>query len=96
MIKLPFYVLLLPLMSLSVIALSDESSKTLDCNGLFSSLIENEPILKDELGALKTSCESEQSSQSGHYWSCVHTRMQSGKKSFERFIVSTNVCEGLS
>ncbi|GAA6134159.1 hypothetical protein NBRC116188_09480 [Oceaniserpentilla sp. 4NH20-0058] len=96
MIKLPFYVLLLPAMSLSAIALSNDSSKTLDCNGLFASLIENEPILKDELGALKTSCESEQSSQRGTYWSCVHARMQSGKKSFERFIVSTNVCDDLS
>jgi len=96
MFKLPFIVLLLPALSLSQIANSDESSKSLDCDGLFSSLIRNEPLLKDELGALKSSCDLEQTTQNGQYWSCIQDRMDQGEKNFDRFIVSANVCDSFS
>lgn len=96
MSHIPFYLLLLPAIFFSNIAMSSDSKQSLDCDGLFSSLIENEPFLKDELGALKSSCDLEQTTESGQYWSCIQNRMQGSDMSFDRFIVSANVCEGLT
>ena len=93
---IPFYVLLLSAILFSNTALSSDSNESLDCDGLFSSLIEKEPYLKDELGALKSSCDLEQTTESGQYWSCIQDRMQGSDMSFDRFIVSANVCEGLT
>lgn len=96
MSDLPYYVLLLPMMLLSSISYSDSATDKLDCETLFSGIIENEPLLKDELGELKSSCDIEKTTQNGHYWSCIQTRMDQGEKSFDRFIVSANVCDSFS
>jgi len=95
MFKIPFFLILF-LSFLSHFSQAEETSQSLDCGGLFSGLIKNEPVLKDELGELKTSCENESAAQDRKFWSCVQTRMHGGDLSFDRFIVSTNICNSLT
>lgn len=69
-------------------------TESLDCNGLFNRLIKSEPYLKDELNELKTTCESDFAQKNTGYWLCVQHQVGKGNVNFERFIISTNVCEG--
>lgn len=95
MFKIPFLFILTTFFFYHSVQ-AEESPQSLDCGGLFSGLIANEPVLKDELRELKSSCENVSAAQDRKFWSCVQTRMHGGDLSFDRFIVSTNICDSLS
>ncbi len=92
MLGFPYAFLFALLVSLSFSSLAN----SLDCQNLFADIRKQEPYLDDELKDLQSLCEQDVKHEKTAYWQCVNSRMQQGAMSFERFILSDQVCHDQS
>lgn len=90
MLGFSYRVLLVSLLFISPLAISAKSD--VSCQELFDSILKQEPYLAKELEDLQLMCEQDIKANKLTYWSCVNERMQQGPMSFERFILSDQVC----
>lgn len=70
-------------------------SQTLNqpCDSLFTSILKQEPYLQTELSDLKNMCEQDVADNNASYWVCIDERMNQGPITFERFVLSSHVCD---
>lgn len=70
--------------------------KPLDCHQLFSPILNQEPLLKNELTDLEQMCLQDIKESNEGFWLCIDDRMKAGPANFERLILSSHVCSSLA
>jgi hypothetical protein len=90
MFGLPYRVLFISLFLIPPIAFCEFKESI--CHVLFDLILEQEPYLEKELKDLQYMCIQDIKNNGVVYWSCVSERMKQGQMSFERFILSDQVC----
>lgn len=88
MLGFPYALLIALLASFAI----PSSANDLECVNLFADIRQQEPYLDEELKDLQALCEQDVKRNKVAYWRCVNSRMQQGAMSFERFILSDQVC----